>query len=73
MVLIEVKWVTKAYYTSRRKDRARIVLDNVSMNFHDNEFVCLIGPSGCGKTTLLNLIAGFERPTVGEVLTKVGR
>ena len=70
MVLIEVKWVTKAYYTSRRKDRARIVLDNVSMNFHDNEFVCLIGPSGCGKTTLLNLIAGFERPTVGEVLYK---
>ncbi len=70
MSLVEVKGVTKAYYTSRRKDRARIVLDDVSLQFHDNEFVCLIGPSGCGKTTLLNLMAGFERPTAGEILYK---
>lgn len=70
MSLIEFDNVTKAYYTSRRKDRARIVLNEVSLNFEDNEFVCLVGPSGCGKTTILNMIAGFEMPTLGSVIFK---
>lgn len=65
--MIKLEHVSKAYYTKRNKSRARIVLDDVSMTIEDNEFVCLIGPSGCGKTTVLNLIAGFEKPTLGEV------
>ena len=32
------------------------------------DFLCVVGPSGCGKTTLLNIAAGFERPTSGRVL-----
>jgi spermidine/putrescine transport system ATP-binding protein len=42
-------------------------LDQVSVDVAAGEFVTLLGPSGCGKTTLLRIIAGFERPTVGRV------
>jgi multiple sugar transport system ATP-binding protein len=39
----------------------------VSLEVADGEFVSLVGPSGCGKSTTLNLIAGLEQPTTGEV------
>ena len=65
--MIEMEHVSKAYYLKRNRSAARVVLDDVSLRIEDNEFICLIGPSGCGKTTILNLIAGFERPTIGEV------
>jgi NitT/TauT family transport system ATP-binding protein len=42
-------------------------VDGVSFDIEQSEFVCLVGPSGCGKTTLLNIIAGFLRPSAGEI------
>jgi NitT/TauT family transport system ATP-binding protein len=42
------------------------VLDNLSLEIRRGEFVAIVGPSGCGKTTLLNLLSGHYRPSLGE-------
>jgi NitT/TauT family transport system ATP-binding protein len=44
------------------------VVDDVSYVIRDREFVSVIGPSGCGKTTMMNMVAGFMQPSVGQVL-----
>jgi NitT/TauT family transport system ATP-binding protein len=43
------------------------VVDEVSLDIRENEFICVVGPSGCGKTTLMNILAGFVQPTLGRV------
>jgi len=43
-------------------------VNGVNLLTRDGEFLVLLGPSGCGKSTLLRMIAGFERPTEGEIL-----
>jgi spermidine/putrescine transport system ATP-binding protein len=43
------------------------VLDNISLEIHDKEFITFLGPSGCGKTTTLRIIGGFETPDTGDV------
>ena len=44
------------------------VVDDVSWEIRDREFVSIIGPSGCGKTTMMNMVAGFMAPSAGRVL-----
>jgi NitT/TauT family transport system ATP-binding protein len=62
---ISLHAVTKTYVTPRARVEA---LGPLSLEVAEGEFVVLAGPSGCGKTTLLNLIAGFEPPTTGQIL-----
>jgi NitT/TauT family transport system ATP-binding protein len=48
------------------KDRIE-VLSKVEFDFRRGELFVLLGPSGCGKTTVLNMLAGFERPSAGQI------
>ena len=63
--MVSVKDVTKVY---RRGSEELKVLDSLSLEVPEGEFVALMGPSGSGKTTLLNLIAGIDQPTSGAVV-----
>jgi NitT/TauT family transport system ATP-binding protein len=52
---------------THRFDNQNLALNDVRLDIPHGQFMCLLGPSGCGKTTLLNLIAGFLRPTEGYI------
>jgi multiple sugar transport system ATP-binding protein len=45
-----------------------VVVDSLSLEINDGEFVVLLGPSGCGKTTTLRMLAGLEQATSGDIL-----
>lgn len=49
------------------KDGSALVVDNVSLDVYDNEFLVLLGPGHCGKTVLLNIMAGLEKPSSGKI------
>jgi spermidine/putrescine transport system ATP-binding protein len=57
---VELRSVTKRF------DRL-VAVDDLNLELAQGEFFTLLGPSGCGKTTTLRMIAGFERPTEGEI------
>jgi len=63
--LIQIQNVSKSYY----RDSFEIpVLNDISLEVPEGQFMGLMGPSGSGKTTLLNLIAGIDRPSAGNVV-----
>jgi NitT/TauT family transport system ATP-binding protein len=61
---VVIHGLTKEFMTGQGKIRA---LGGVDLEVRDQEFFGVIGPTGCGKTTLLNIIAGMEKPTSGAV------
>lgn len=62
--LIKVKNVRKVY---RMGDEKVVALNNVSLDIYKGEIVCFLGTSGSGKSTFLNMVAGLEKPTRGEI------
>ena len=63
--MLQLKNISKQYKTG---DLVQIALNNVSLNFRDNEFVSILGPSGSGKTTLLNIIGGLDHYDKGDLI-----
>lgn len=60
--------VNKVCFSYRRStSRFLHVVQDISFEIHNREFLCLLGSSGCGKTTLLRLIAGLEKPDSGSI------
>ena len=62
--MLELRNITKEYHMA---DETVPALKGISLKFRDNEFVSILGPSGCGKTTLLNIIGGLDRYTLGNM------
>jgi NitT/TauT family transport system ATP-binding protein len=63
---VRIEQVSKTFISNDNVPQT--VLSEVNLRITDGEFLCLLGPSGCGKTTLMNLIAGFEKPTTGSII-----
>src|SRR5262245_29610686 len=61
MTTIKLRGLRKVYGSD-------VVVEDTNLEFGSGDFIVLLGPSGCGKTTTLNMIAGFEAPTDGQVL-----
>ncbi len=66
--MIELKNVQKTYAGKRGRGTPLTALERVDLTIADGEFVTVVGPSGCGKTTMLNLLAGFEPASQGDIL-----
>ena len=61
--ILQVRGLARRFGTASKP-----VFSNVSFTIDRGEFVCIIGHSGCGKTTILNILAGLDAPTLGEVV-----
>ena len=59
MSRIAIRNITKYY-------GKELILNDISLDISDGEFLCITGPSGCGKTTLLRIIAGLDKDHSGK-------
>lgn len=69
-VKLTLKNVSKGYVVGNSVFSA---VNNVSLDVYDNEFLVLLGPGRCGKTVLLNMIAGLEEPSFGDIMVEGDR
>jgi putative spermidine/putrescine transport system ATP-binding protein len=63
MSFLQIRHLEKSFGPQR-------VVKDFNLDIDKGEFVSLLGPSGCGKTTVLRMVAGFETPSVGEILVE---
>ena len=65
MALVQLAQVSKVYRSLQGSDY--VAVRDFSLDIQAGEFFCLLGTSGCGKTTVLNMVAGFEPVSAGEI------
>ena len=65
--IIHSTYLSKIY---GEKETSVTALDNISVEFNENEFTAIMGPSGSGKSTLLHCLAGLDRPTSGQIFLR---
>lgn len=66
-IAVAVRGVSMVY-RSGRTAKPVASLNKVTLDIPRGQFVCIVGPSGCGKSTLLSIVAGFLKPSTGEIL-----
>lgn len=64
--LIEASHLRVEYHRSRDKS-VLVALEDFSLTVNAGEFITIVGPSGCGKSTFLNVLAGLQPPTAGQI------
>ena len=64
-VVLEVDQLTQSFMQGGSR---KVILEDVSLQIHEREFVCVIGPSGCGKSTLGRIVAGLDAYPKGKVI-----
>src|SRR5437867_2648706 len=64
-VPLEITGLTKVFHTP---SGPYVAVQDVRARIHEGEFVCILGHSGCGKSTVLSIIAGLEKATLGGVV-----
>lgn len=62
--LVSVKNLSKSYFNIKGETK---VLDNISFNLYENDFLGIIGPSGCGKSSILNILSGLDKEYIGKI------
>jgi NitT/TauT family transport system ATP-binding protein len=67
-VKISFRGVSKSYPSKHAAQSPTLALERLDVDIHSAEIVSVLGPTGCGKSSALNLIAGFEEPSSGDVL-----
>lgn len=68
--LLDVRHISRSYFEDGREFK---VLEDISFDVRERDFVCVVGPSGCGKSTLLREIVGLDTPTSGEIFFQGNR
>lgn len=64
-ISLKLESIAKSYQAKNQKTN---VVDPISFDVYDNEFLVILGPGLCGKSVLLNMIAGIEQPDTGQIL-----
>ena len=65
---IKIENLSKEFPQPKNKIKILKVLDTISLQVEDGEFVAFFGPNGCGKTTMLNILSGIDEQTSGKIL-----